>query len=267
MPIFLKGDSMTYLKSKKAFTLIELLVVIAIIALLLAILMPSLKKAKHKAQELVCRAHLKQFGVAGLTYAHDNDGKWVECHAKANIGIGSFCVYIYSGGNERWYGAGNFFKVGEIENPKIYYCPGNSNKTHQYGKDHPNPSDSGGGWPIGELPDDLHPGQQWVQTTYYYRSLWDGDKWRAVNSSKDDSATAFMADVFADPDRGVDHHHLNRYNVVYIDGHCEAVVDKEREIVNFNGGARYHAGSGGYTLMDRVWKRYFDQGRRYDEKP
>ncbi len=47
-----------------AFTLIELLVVIAIIAILMAILMPALQRAKTQAQEMRCRANLRQYGIA-----------------------------------------------------------------------------------------------------------------------------------------------------------------------------------------------------------
>ena len=55
----------------KAFTLIELLVVIAIIALLLAILMPSLGAAKKRGQDVVCLSNLKQIGMAANLYAND----------------------------------------------------------------------------------------------------------------------------------------------------------------------------------------------------
>lgn len=51
-----------------AFTLVELLVVIAIIALLLAVLMPSLNRARAQAQSLVCKAHLKGAGTALHVY-------------------------------------------------------------------------------------------------------------------------------------------------------------------------------------------------------
>ncbi len=60
---------------RKAFTLIELLVVIAIIALLMAILMPALNKAKEQARGIVCRSKLGEIGVAANMYADDNEQK------------------------------------------------------------------------------------------------------------------------------------------------------------------------------------------------
>jgi prepilin-type N-terminal cleavage/methylation domain-containing protein len=60
---------------RRAFTLIELLVVISIIALLLAILMPSLRKAKEAAMRMSCASRLRQWGTAIQMYINDNDGK------------------------------------------------------------------------------------------------------------------------------------------------------------------------------------------------
>jgi len=59
-------------KKQKAFTLIELLVVISIIALLLAILMPSLQKTKELAQRIVCASNLRQNGLALALYGSEN---------------------------------------------------------------------------------------------------------------------------------------------------------------------------------------------------
>lgn len=61
--------------SKEAFTLVELLVVISIIALLLAILMPSLSKARRLAKRITCGSQLHQMGIGSQIYASDNDDK------------------------------------------------------------------------------------------------------------------------------------------------------------------------------------------------
>ena len=61
------------MKKHEAFTLIELLVVIAIIALLLSILLPSLKLAKDLGRRAVCLAHLHSLGISWVLYADEND--------------------------------------------------------------------------------------------------------------------------------------------------------------------------------------------------
>jgi prepilin-type N-terminal cleavage/methylation domain-containing protein/prepilin-type processing-associated H-X9-DG protein len=59
---------------REGFTLIELLVVIAVIALLMAILMPTLSRVRKQARAVACRANLGQWGIFYATYAAENDG-------------------------------------------------------------------------------------------------------------------------------------------------------------------------------------------------
>ena len=68
---------------KKAFTLIELLVVISIIALLIAILMPALNKAREQATGAVCLGNQKALVMAYLMYADENEDRVVG--AKTNL--------------------------------------------------------------------------------------------------------------------------------------------------------------------------------------
>jgi prepilin-type N-terminal cleavage/methylation domain-containing protein/prepilin-type processing-associated H-X9-DG protein len=66
------------MREQKAFTLIELLVVIAIIAVLMAVLMPALHRAREGGKRTQCLGNLKQMTLAWNMYADENDDKIVN---------------------------------------------------------------------------------------------------------------------------------------------------------------------------------------------
>lgn len=70
------------MRKLKGFTLVELLVVISIIALLLAVLIPSLNKARQVAQRVICSNHLKTFTLANATYAAESNGRYVPIRSQ-----------------------------------------------------------------------------------------------------------------------------------------------------------------------------------------
>jgi len=102
-------------RSGSGFTLVELLVVISIIALLMAILLPALGKAREQAKMIACLANLKQWGIIATTYAEDNNGNlWsggANQYAINNGQIGFWWIAQLRGKDQNW------------KENKIWFCP------------------------------------------------------------------------------------------------------------------------------------------------
>jgi len=126
---------------KRAFTLIELLVVIAIIALLMAILIPALQRAREQGTRAVCLNNLRQLTTAWIMYADNNDDKipgsdvgyptfdypmwWVDWPVNVNQSTANVTV-------EEWQDAirrGLLWRY--LKDIKLYKCPNSRNRANE----------------------------------------------------------------------------------------------------------------------------------------
>ncbi|HML76042.1 MAG TPA: type II secretion system protein [Anaerohalosphaeraceae bacterium] len=96
------------MKKRNGFTLIELLVVIAIIALLLSIVLPSLRMAKDQARKTICQSNLKQWGTIWNMYLEE----WNSTFPTPFTGQAG-------ASKQHWFSALRYY----YQDPKIRCCP------------------------------------------------------------------------------------------------------------------------------------------------
>lgn len=114
-----------HMRSTRAFTLIELLVVIAVIAMLMAVLMPALSKARDLGKRIVCGTNLRTMGLANILYAQSHDGWYVPCTDRTMGPVRA--DWVYWPNNQDFRELVGFKEQESISEgwhaPKEYLCP------------------------------------------------------------------------------------------------------------------------------------------------
>ena len=229
------------MKKLKNFTLIELLVVIAIIAILAAMLLPALNKAREKAKAISCANNLKQLGTIYQFYASDYNGWTIRGRELINNGTATGNPWFYQITNLGYLGGNNNSKA--RRDVSIFVCP--SDIRPEY-----NPADSGtarisygcntgitqGGYnvTVNNEPQDYH--RRFVDLTRKVKKASQAvlitDCWVITSSNKKDfvirmgsggsskEAAAWFSD---DPPSHISIRHNNKTNALFCDGHVKAV--------------------------------------------
>jgi prepilin-type processing-associated H-X9-DG protein len=203
----------TQWREAKNFTLIELLTVIGVIAILAALLLPTLSMAREEARKINCASNMKQITVGIVSYGENCD---VEAppfiYDNSHL---SHADYTYI--DNKWDGMGILWKDGYLKDGAIFYCK--SNDFTAYANDHNN---------YVEIP----PAGTSIMTSYVYRNpssdewvgevKWKNDNWRSAEA-------AIVSDAFGSRENCTAH--KDGFNIGFGDGHVIwGVVKKEKQI-------------------------------------
>jgi prepilin-type N-terminal cleavage/methylation domain-containing protein/prepilin-type processing-associated H-X9-DG protein len=209
---------------KKGFTLIELLVVIAIIALLLAVLLPSLRLAKVQAEALLCTSNHRSLIQAWYVYQVENDGKlcggntyddeqWLGTPRDENGNARQQTL----DDEIRGFAAGVLWPY--LLSEKMYHCPGDKyNKAVSMGRGYRSTSiqglmngESGGNYRVTKMGELVSPGSKYVFIENVDPRGWNMGSW-------------IMADFATNNPRLIDPiaiFHDDRSTLGFADGHAE----------------------------------------------
>lgn len=264
--------------TRPGFTLVEVLLVVSIIVILISILLPSLTKAREISRRAVCAQGLHQVGIGFSTYANDNGDAfpigapidpddtfspypvwaktaWADTNATFLARNNRLAQTI---GKYRSHGA--LIPTKYIDDPRVFYCPSWRKDGIQYGGSSAAATDNG--WPTNNDPDST--GTEFIETSYHYRSSFGfkngGRGGRNLRLSNDPATRAVMADHFTDPDKNVDFHHADGYNVLYMDLHASYRIDRNHAIRDYAGaGISYATGGANYEKQEEVWDTLLEE--------
>ena len=123
---------------KRGFTLIELLVVIAIIAVLMAVLMPSLRIAREQARSISCRSNVRTLTLVWLMYKDENDNKLVSGHTPGPGGEPAWVIVPPDAQNASIEDKKKYIQQGllwpYVKKIEVYRCPSDRRNTSPYHK-------------------------------------------------------------------------------------------------------------------------------------
>lgn len=199
--------------SSSHFTLIELLAVIGVIAVLAALLLPTLSLAREQARKINCVSNMKQISVGIVTY-----GESFNLEAPPfdyNSTHLSHADHNYVG--NKWDGMGILWKDAYVKDGAVFYC--NSNNFTSYSTDRTN---------YVEDP----PAGATVMTSYVYRAP-SSDEWKGEVNWKDmnwrNAEAAVVSDAWGSRENC--EAHKDGFNIGYGDGHVVwGVVRKNDQI-------------------------------------
>lgn len=195
------------------FTLIELLTVIGVIAVLAALLLPTLTLAREQAYKINCVSNLKQISVGIITYGENFNLEAPLFNYNSNHLAHADHNFI----DNQWDGMGVLWRGAYVKDGAVFYC--HSNDFTSYREDRTN---------YVEIP----PAGATVMTSYLYRSPsdleWDGEvKWKNMNWRC--AEAAIVSDAWGSRENCDSH--KDGFNIGYGDGHVIwGVVRKKDQI-------------------------------------
>jgi competence protein ComGC len=233
---------------RKQFSLIELLTVIAILAVLIALLVPTLHRSRESARRAACASNQHQIGVAAFLYAKESNFYMPPAAPLLHKGWGQWLSYL---SRRRPVGLGYLWKGGYVGTGEVFYCPSWTHPVTEYGGS----DGKRGGFP---KPGEKGP-RNWWWTSYGYRTNPVGK--RSVHLTKDSADLVWLADHWTKR-ASIDYGwrfgsgwwgHRDAYIMQHLDGHVSTRHDPSHELIWIN--IRHVA----HRSIERTWRKYFDR--------